>query len=214
MFPNVPWDFSVLNINKTFRDVYEWISYTIELFKERPNLQLIIKIHPSEVAVMESTQTVLDYINNNFSSLPENIKVIPPVTDISPYSLFPFTDVGLVFNGTIGLEMALQGIPVIVVGDTHYGEKGFTYDLPSINKYKRILFKDISPLTKQKIDFARLYAYFYFIKSYIPLNILYYGNFLNHGWNINSFNDFAEGNDKFLDHICNYIINNGIIQEW
>jgi len=214
MFPNVPWDASLLNANRCFKDVYEWISYTIELFKIKPNYQLIIKIHPSEFRLMKSENTVLDYIKNNFLSLPENIKVIPPNTKISPYALFPFIDVGIVYNGTIGLEMALNDLPVIVVGATHYGEKGFTYDITSREEYEAILSKDITTLPKQH-DLAKVYAYFYFIKSFLPYNYVTMNKrTLNFGWNIKSLDDFAEGKNKYLDKMCNYITNNDIYQDW
>lgn len=211
IFPNLPWDASLVTANKAFKDVYEWISYTIELFKEKPKFQLIIKIHPAE-KISESESTVLDYINSNFAPLPGNIKVIPPDTRISPYSLFSITDVGIVYNGTIGLEMVLNDIPVVVAGIAHYSEKGFTYDVTTRREYANILFSDFSsPLNK---NLAKVYAYFYFVKSFIPLNFKFYNNFLYLGWKINSLDEFAEGKDKYLDHICDYIINGGIYQDW
>ena len=212
IFPNLPWDASLIGANKTFKDVYEWISYTIELFKDKPNLQLVIKIHPSE-KLHESESTVLDFINDNFEYIPKNIKIIPPDTKISPYSLFPFIDVGIVYNGTIGLEMTLKGIPVVVAGSAHYGKKGFTYDGSTKNEYENLLFNDTPILPKQQ-DLAKVYSYFYFIKSFIPRNFVYYKNFLNLGWNINSLDEFAEGNDQFIDHMCDCIVNGGIFQNW
>lgn len=212
MFPNVAWDAAVIDVHKAFKDVYEWVSYTIELFKEKPKSQLIIKIHPAEM-VHESKGSVSDYINNTFASLPKNITIIPPDTNISPYSLFPFIDIGIVYNGTIGLEMVLQGIPVVVAGIAHYNRKRFTFDVSTKNEYANILFKEIPHLQKQQ-DLAKIYAYFYFIKSYVPRNFVYYKNFLNLGWNINSLDDFTEGNDEYLDHMCNYIVNGGVYQDW
>ena len=65
LFTNVPWDAALLSANMSFKDVYDWLSYTIELFKNKPNLQLIIKTHPSELRLAESKLTVVDYLNNN-----------------------------------------------------------------------------------------------------------------------------------------------------
>ena len=194
-----------------FEDVYKWVSHTIELFKDKPKLQLIIKIHPAEAATGRSEKTMLDYINEKYVKLPGNIRTIPPKTDISPYSLFPLIDVGIVCNGTIGLEMALNNIPVVVTGKVHYYNKGFTYDVSTEEEYSKTLMNDISPLENQQI-LAKIYAYFYFIKSFIPKDFMYYKNFLDLGWNIKSFDDFAEGKDKHLDHICNYILKDGIYQ--
>jgi len=213
LFPNLPWDASLINANEAFKDVYEWISYTIELFKERKKLQLIIKIHPSE-KISGSRRTVLDYIYDKFEFVPSNIKIIPPETKISAYSLFPFIDVGIVYIGTLGLEMTLDNIPVVIAGRIHYGNNGFTYNISTKREYRDTLFADTPKLKEQNIELAKTYAYFYFIKSFIPNNFIYYNNFLDLGWKINSLGEFAEGKDKFLDHICNYIINGGIYQDW
>ncbi len=215
IFPNVPWDRSIamLGGKVAFEDVYKWISSTIELFKENPKLQLIIKIHPAEAATGRSEKTMLDYINEQYTNLPSNIRTIPPKTDIDPYSLFPFIDVGIVCNGTIGLEMALNNIPVVVTGKVHYYNKGFTYDVSTEKEYSKTLMTNSSPLENQQ-TLAKIYAYFYFIKSFIPRNYLYYRNFLNLGWKIKSFDDFAQGKNKHMDHICDYILNDGVYQNW
>jgi len=214
MFPNVPWDASLLNANKGFENVHEWISYTMDLFKEKTNLMLIIKIHPSELSVMESQETVLDFINEKHPDLPDNIKIIPPDTKISPYSLFPFIDVGLVYNGTVGLEMTIDKIPVIVAGDAHYNEKGFTNDVENKKDYEKRLFEKIDIPSEKQVKLAKVYAFYYFIKSFVPRDFVYYNNFLDIGWPIESFDEFKPGNDKYLDHICEFIINEGVFQNW
>lgn len=213
IFPNVPWDAALMNADVGFNNIYDWLYYTINLFQDKTNFQLIIKIHPSEVKVMESKKTVLDYLEEKFTDLSENIKIISSDTMISPYSLFPFIDLGLVYNGTVGLEMAIKGLPVIVAGNAHYGKKGFTYDILTKNEYSKILFSEISPFKDQK-KLASIYAYFHFIKKFIPKSFIYNKNFLKIGWNINSLIDLTEGNDRNLDHICNYIVNNGVFQNW
>jgi len=215
IFPNVPWDRSITFLagKVAFEDVYKWVSYTIDSFKNQPDLQLIIKIHPAEVSTDRSEKTMLDYINEKYINLPKNINIIPPKTDISPYQLFPLIDVGIVCNGTIGLEMALNNIPVIVTGKVHYYQKGFTYDVSTKKEYSETLLSEISAKKYQQ-KLAKIYAYFYFIKSFVPKDFVYNNNFLDIGWRIKSFDDFIEGKYKHLDHVCNYILNNGIYQNW
>ena len=214
IFPNVPWDASVVYAGTGFKDVYDWVSETVKLFKEKPKNQLIIKIHPSEIRVMESRKTVLDFIKEKFYPLTDNIKIIPPDTKISPYSLFPYIDTGIVFNGTIGLEMTVNGIPAVVAGSTHYGLNGFTFDSKSKEDYKNKLFNQELKLTDHQIKLAKLYAYFYFIKSFIPRDFIYQKSFLKMGWNIKSIDDLGPNKNKNLDIICDYILNNGIYQDW
>ena len=215
IFPNVPWDASLRYANKGFNGVHEWILDTIEMFKEKPNYQLLIKIHPSELRVMKSENTVLDFIKNHYDSLPDNIKIIPPDTKISPYDLFQHIDIGIVYNGTIGMELSINDVPVVVAGRTHYGEKGFTFDVSTKKEYKDVLFGNIMTLDEDKKKLAKAYSYFYLIKSFVPYDYVSMNpEKLKYGWNIKSLDEFSEGKNKYLDHICNYIAYDTVYQDW
>jgi len=211
LFPNVPWDASLTRANKAFKDVYDWTSSSIDLFKENPNLQLIIKIHPGE-KLSESENTISDYIKRNYVQIPDNIKILPPDTPISPYNLFSIIDAGIVYNGTPGIEMALEGIPSIVTGVTHYNNLGFTNDITSKNQYKDLILK--GNYEKPDKNLTEVFMYFFFIKTYVPLNYIYSNSFLDLGWRIKSLDDFAPGKDNYLDKIADYTVNGGIFQEW
>jgi len=215
MFPNVPWDTATFGDEDkmAFKDTYDWFLHTVELFKDKPKMQLIVKIHPSEVKVMESKRTINDFIAEKFDSLPENIKIIPPDTTINPYSLFPFIDVGLVYTGTVGLEMSMHSIPVIPAGDAHYANKGFTHDVSTKEEYTKMMFDNISVSPNQQ-NMAKLYAHFHFIKNFVPRDFISTNNFITTGWTFKSLDDLEPGKNKYIDHICNYIINGGIYQDW
>jgi len=82
------------------------------------------------------------------------------------------------------LEMALKGIPVIVAGQTHYRDRGFTYDPNSwVDYFKelgQILTKPSSfRLTKGKIKKAWQYSYmfFYVFPQPYPWHIKARGNY-------------------------------------
>lgn len=209
LFSNVMWDDSFFNANIVFKNIYDWILYTISIFKENPDYQLLIKVHPADKQ-KKSSDGIDDFINQK-TSLTSNITIIPSDTNISAYSLFPFMEAGIVYNGTIGLELALNEIPVIVAGKTHYGNKDFTYDITSKEQYGELLFGNTSMSVKNK-DLARVYAYYYFVKSFVPVKHFKQKSFLNIGWNIKSYQSFL--NDKNLIHICDHIINDKIYQDW
>jgi hypothetical protein len=61
---------------------------------------------------------------------------------------------------------------------------------------------------------AKVYSYFHFIKNFVPRNFIYNKNFLDVGWNIKKIEELAPDHNKYLDHICNFIINNGVYQDW
>jgi hypothetical protein len=48
----------------------------------------------------------------------------------------------------------------------------------------------------------------------MPYNLVYNKSFLKQGWNFSSFDKLKEGENKYLDIICNYIANNGFYQDW
>lgn len=203
LFPSMPWDVDMTYTNLGFDSLYDWIDFTINVFRNNPEYYLIIKTHPAE-KVFQSQETLYDYIKDT----PNNVLVLPPDTDISSYNLFPFIDTGIVYNTTTGLEMLLNNIPVIVAGNAHYSNKGFTYDVKTKKEYKDILFK------KHKLENIKeleLYSYYYFIKSFIPFPFLYYNNLFDHGYTIKSFGELL--NNKYMDSICSYILGEKVYQK-
>jgi hypothetical protein len=58
-----------------------------------------------------------------------------PETDISTYSFFELTDYCLTVRGTIGIEMACYGVPVLTAGTGRYSHLGFTIDSGTREEY-------------------------------------------------------------------------------
>ena len=148
--------------SKTMAD---WVSRTILYFIGRPDIQLVIRIHPGEILTRE--YSMVDVVRQTLPELPEYIHVIHPEEKINTYDLMDVSDLGLVYTTTVGLEMSLKGIPVIVSGNTHYRERGFTFDPASWVEYFKILGSildnpKIHRLSKEKIDLAWKYAYHFF----------------------------------------------------
>jgi hypothetical protein len=77
------------------------------------------------------------------------------------------SDFGLVFTSTTGMELATQGIPVIVAGRTHYRDKGFTSDVSSPQEFETALdaaLADPFALAPDR-EMARRYAYTFFFRA-------------------------------------------------
>ena len=149
----------------------EWVSRTILYFIGRPDVQLVIRVHPGEILSRE--YSMLDVVNQTLPELPENIHVIHPEEQINTYDLVSIAEVGLVYTTTVGLEMALRGTPVIVSGQTHYRNRGFTYDPESWVEYFKLLGMLLEKpsqyrLSKDKIDLAWKYAYHFFYTFPLP----------------------------------------------
>jgi hypothetical protein len=154
--------------SKTMAD---WISRTILYFIGRPDVQLVIRIHPGEILTRE--YSMVDVVKQTLPELPEYIHVIHPGEKVNTYDLVEIADVGLVYTTTVGLEMALKGLPVIVAGKTHYRDRGFTSDPNSWVEYFKLLGSILEKpkqfrLTKEKVNLAWKYAYHFFFTFPLP----------------------------------------------
>ena len=143
----------------------DWLEKTLQYFAGRKDAQLVIRVHPGEVLI--HGQSMMDVIKRVLPKLPEHIRVIAPTEKVNTYDLIAAADVGLVYTTTVGLEMAMSGVPVIVVGDTHYRGRGFTQDPDSWVKYHKTLKAVLeSPqdyrLSDEQINLAWAYAYRFF----------------------------------------------------
>jgi len=143
----------------------EWISRTVQYFIGRPDVQLVIRIHPGEV--LTHGLSMANVVHEVLPRLPKNIHLIRAEDDVNTYDLIDVADLGVVYTTTVGLEMAMTGVPVVVTGKTHYRERGFTYDPDSWVTYFKLLGQIlINPsehrLSKEQVQHAWQYAYHYF----------------------------------------------------
>lgn len=144
-----------------------WLERTIEYFTDRPDIQFVIRVHPGEQ--IGWGPSVFDILSEKFPELPKNIHLLPAGAEVNTYDLVNTADVGLVFTTTVGMEMAMSGLPVIVTGQTHYRNKGFTLDAKSWDSYFDILDKVLdSPdeyrPSREQVEAAWTYAYRFFFE--------------------------------------------------
>jgi hypothetical protein len=158
---------------------------------------------------------ISEIIKENFPNGIKNLTVIDPELRINTYQLFPYIDLGVIYTGTLGLEMMLSDVPVISVGTTsHYG-LGFSIEPSSLGEYQDALIGNVTKnIDKRELS---LYAYFYFLKTVIPWKLTeqVYGNNFS-GFEIKNLNDLLPGKDNYLDHLCDCIlgINDKVPENW
>jgi hypothetical protein len=145
----------------------EWLERTVQYFANRPDVQLVARIHPGEM--ITKGPSVADVVRKALPAIPEHIHLIPADAKVNTYDIVEIADLGLVYTTTVGMEMAMSSIPVIVVGNTHYRNKGFTLDPESWDAYFELLnsiFSHNGPtrLTKTQVEQAWNYAYRFFFE--------------------------------------------------
>jgi len=206
LLTNVMWDAQLHYRSNAFKDMLDWIIQTIHYFKKRPDLQLLIRVHPAEVrGVVPSRQPIVAEIQKIFPHLPPNIFVIPPESQVSTYAAMQECDTVLIYNTKTGIEISSQGIPVVVAGEAWIRNKDISLDATSPQDYFQIL--DQLPLNKRMDEVslarARKYAYHFFFRRMIQLPFFKEQLEIS----IQNMEELLPGQLKGLDVICDGILN-------
>lgn len=146
-------------------DMSTWLKRTLHYFADRSDIQLVVRVHPGERNL--DGPSVADLIVRELPHLPSHLHIVRAEDPINTYDLIEAAEVGLVYTTTVGLEMAMSGLPVFVAGKTHYRGKGFTFDPKSWDEYFTQLANVLSDpggavLNEKQIDEAWHYAYCFF----------------------------------------------------
>lgn len=211
LLTNVMWDAQLHYRANAFPNMLDWVVKTIRYFGGRPDLQLLIRVHPAEIrGTQPSRQLIIDEIKKVFPELPVNLFIIPPESDIDTYTAMMKCNSVIIYGTKTGVELTSMGIPVIVAGEAWIRNKGLTIDVSSEQDYYRILeglpLKE-SRMTEEKIREARKYAYHFFLRRMIPVSSVEptQGK-IPFKVGISSINDLREGVDPGLDVICEGIL--------
>jgi hypothetical protein len=145
----------------------EWITRTVQYFTGRPDVQLVIRVHPGEI--LTHGLSMVDVVKSVLPRMPEHIRLIKPDDKLNTYDVMEVADLGLVYTTTVGLEMALMGLPVVVTGKTHYRERGFTSDPDTWVSYYKLLGQMLENpaayrLSREQVERAWHYAYRFFFE--------------------------------------------------
>lgn len=207
LLTNVIWDEQLCYPANAFENQLDWLMRTIEYFSTREDLQLIVRVHPAETNCwLKSRQLAIDEIKKNFTSIPDNVFLIPPDSTINTYKTMMLCDSVLIYGTTAGLELSCMKIPVIVAGEAWIRGKGISIDVSSPEQYKSIL--DSLPLNRaleqEKYERALKYAYHYYLRKMIPINLVEPTGFENSPYRIKKqpLASFSEGSDAGLDLFC------------
>ena len=208
LFTNLYWDIGLNETGRLYDDIISWVLDTIRLVSSNDDVHLYIKTHPAEeFGTANSRKGVGTIIRENFPNGIKNMTIIEPNLTIKPYSLFPFIDIAILYQGTLGFELLNKNIPVISCGTAAYNGLGLVHEPKNIGEYADTI------INGETIDFDRdlfeLLSFFYFKKVLIPWDIsnTSYGNTFLKPFNIDNINDLVSKKSK-LGHICKIILDN------
>lgn len=210
LLTNVFWDAQLHFKANAFTDMLDWLLQTITYFSNRPELQLAIRIHPAEVrGAIPSRQPIVREIAKVFPTLPKNVFVIPPESQVSTYVLCENSNSVIIYGTKTGVELTAMGIPVVVAGEAWIRNKGLTSDATSPQSYFNIL--DTLPvkgrLDAATVERAKRYAFHFFFRRFIPIHFMEpRSSGVPYEICIDSLEDLLPGKDAGLDVICDGIL--------
>ena len=170
IFPHILWDATFFWVKCLFRDYEEWFVETVRAACSNDEVNWVIKIHPANQRVREggslqceSAEVVA--LRKYIGELPPNIIMIPPESEISTYSLFQIMDYCITVCGTVGIETARLGIPVLTGGRAAYDNMGFTVDSNTREEYlEKVRNIQVIPrLSSAQQELAERFAYTHFL---------------------------------------------------
>jgi hypothetical protein len=209
LLTNVSWDAQLHYPANAFPSMLEWLVQTCEYFATRPDLQLLIRVHPAEISGFPvSRQPILSELRKRLPRLAPNIHVVPPESGLSTYGLMSLCNAAIIYGTKMGVELSSVGIPVIVAGEAWVRNKGITYDASSREEYFTIL--DRLPFAEGlgpvQLARARRYAYHFFFNRMIPLPFIEpNAGFPVYRLELNRLQQLLPG-DTGLDTICDGIL--------
>lgn len=116
---------------RNFVDFYDWISFTLESIKDLEGVTWLMKPHPTETwygGFQLSSMLIGEY---------SNIILLPQ--DFDQATAISLADAVVTVHGTVGLEAAINNLPVICADRSYYSDWPFTYFARSRDEYKSLL---------------------------------------------------------------------------
>lgn len=176
IFPHILWDSSFFFGVDLFANYEEWLIQTVRAAGANPHVNWVLKIHPAHVGKniaegFDGDPAEIAALRKHIGELPSNIALLHPSTDINTLSLFAVTDYCVTVRGTVGMEAARLGVPVLTAGTGRYDRRGFTIDSTSTSEYLAQIahIQDIAPLSDAQKELADRFAYGVFLMRQFPL---------------------------------------------
>jgi hypothetical protein len=121
VFSHVLWDATFFYGRGLFDDYETWLLETVRAACANPRVNWVIKLHPDLVWKLKHEDYAGELrdviaVRSAVGKLPDHVRIVPPDTDINTFSFFEITDYCVTVRGTIGIEMACYGVPVLTAG--------------------------------------------------------------------------------------------------
>jgi hypothetical protein len=128
--------------NAVFSSQVEWVKWLFEFARARPDIHLVVRVHPREFAVNgKGGRSEHSYLlEAAFLDKPDNVSINLPSDGIALYDLLMEVDAALIAWSSAGMEAGMLGVPVVTyAGDVLLFPRQLTYDARSREEYARLV---------------------------------------------------------------------------
>ncbi len=170
VFSHILWDAPLSWARPLFPTYEAWLVETVRAAAANDRVNWVIKIHPANVGKgaregfggESSEQRAL---RTQIGSLPAHVKILPPETPVNAPSVYQVMDYCLTVRGTVGMEAAARGVPVLTAAAGRYSHRGFTIDSETPDEYLARVrnIQEIPALTPAARELADRFAYGMFV---------------------------------------------------
>tara|TARA_B100000886_G_scaffold333211_2_gene286870 strand:- start:3655 stop:5166 length:1512 start_codon:yes stop_codon:yes gene_type:complete len=162
IFPHIYFDTSAFSGKDLYKDYKDWFEKTTKFILENTDSYIIIKDHPANLQKYAYDSQVYkspikSYLNKLNKNYRKRYLYLSPKTEISALNIINISNCILTVRGTIGVEAALFGKPVIFAGEGRYNGYGFGFFPKNIRAYHKLLL-DFSRIDKQLSYLEKLNA--------------------------------------------------------
>ncbi len=210
LLTNVVWDAQLHYPVNAFPGMLAWLIETIGYFAKRPELQLLVRVHPAELhGTPPSRQRAVEEIKRAFPKLPANVFIVAPESRVSTYALLDQCLAAVIYGTKMGVELTSIGKPVIVAGEAWIRNKGLTLDAASREDYFALLDRlpGIEPLDDATVERANRYAFHFFFRRMIALDFMApTGGWPPYRPALTGLETLGPGSSSGLDVICEGIL--------
>lgn len=207
VFTNLIWDAANVSRDIAFSSPIDCIKKTIDYYIDKKEVHIIIRSHPAE-KVLGTKERYGELVRGLFENgLPANVTIIEPEQNINSFSVLDLSDIGIVHTSTVGLEMAIEGKPVILISETHYRDKGFTYDALSESDYfskldNLIATKELMP---NQIELAKKYFYLMMFEYQQKMPMTFTDKGVFNGYGYKNFEELRNDSNSPINRIIDRI---------
>lgn len=155
---------------KIFKDNFTGLKETINIIKGVKNINWLIKSHPNDVKLNNTTSVEKEILN--LANEYKNIRLYPKNFGTSP--LAKIISAAITVSGSAGYEYPSLGITTIICTGTFYSGHGFNYEARTINEYKKMLQNadKLTPLSNEQISKAKTFVYTHAILSKVVSSLI------------------------------------------